>query len=169
MVYRDRTNEEMEQLTALVKSAVGYDANRGDMIEVENMKFVSIDNAPEEVEATMFFGFTKEEIMRMLEGLGVAIVAILVILLVIRPLINNAFDSGNGNDTRLLGDNAEEENLLLSNFLNEDESGIDELINIHKVDGRVKVSSLKKINDLVAKNPDAAVNVIRGWLYQNDN
>ena len=169
MVYRPRTAEEMEQLKSLVKSAVGYDANRGDMIEVENMKFVSIDNAPEEVEVTMFFGFTKEEIMRMLEGLGVAIVAILVILLVIRPLINNAFDSGSGNDTRLLGDNAEEENLLLSNFLNEDDSGLDELINLNKVDGRVKVSSLKKINDLVAKNPDAAVNVIRAWLYQNDN
>ena len=169
LVYRDRTKEEMEQLTSLVKSAVGYDANRGDMIEVENMKFVSIDNAPEEVEATLFFGFTKEEIMRMLEGLGVAVVAILVILLVIRPLINNAFDGGNGSDTRLLGDNAEEENLLLSNFLNEDDSGLDDLINLNKVDGRVKVSSLKKINDLVAKNPDAAVNVIRAWLYQNDN
>lgn len=66
----------MEQLTSLVKSAVGYDADRGDLIEVENMKFVSVDNAPEAVETTMFFGFTKEEIMRMLEGLGVAIVAI---------------------------------------------------------------------------------------------
>lgn len=169
MVYRDRTKEEMEQLTSLVKSAVGYDADRGDLIEVENMKFVSVDNAPEAVETTMFFGFTKEEIMRMLEGLGVAIVAILVILLVIRPLINNAFDGGSGTDNRLLGDNAEEENLLLSNFLNEDDGGLDELINLNKVDGRVKVSSLKKINDMVAKNPDAAVNVIRSWLYQNDN
>ena len=169
LVYRDRTKEEMEQLTALVKSAVGYDANRGDMVEVENIKFVNLNNAEENVEAIMFFGFTKEEIMRMLEGLGVAIVAILVILLVIRPLINNAFDGGSGSDMRLLGDNAEEENLLLSNFLNEDDSGLEELININKVDGRVKVSSLKKINDLVAKNPDAAVNVIRAWLYQNDN
>lgn len=49
---------------------------------------------------------------------------------------------------------------MLSNFLNEDDGGLDELINLNKVDGRVKVSSLKKINDMVAKNPDAAVNVI---------
>ena len=70
MVYRDRTKEEMEQLTSLVKSAVGYDADRGDLIEVENMKFVSVDNAPEAVETTMFFGFTKEEIMRMFWSKG---------------------------------------------------------------------------------------------------
>ena len=168
-VYRERSKAEMEQLTALVRSAVGYDADRGDMVEVENMRFVSVETAPEEKEPVIFLGFTKSEVMRMLEGLGVAIVAILVILLVIRPLINNAFDTGSGSDSRLLGDNADEENLLLSNFLNDKEDGLEELININKIEGRVKVSSLKKINDLVAKNPDAAVNVIRGWLYQNDN
>lgn len=168
-VYRDRTKEEMEQITALVKSAVGYDADRGDQIEVENMRFVSIDNEAEITETTLLLGFTKDELMRMLEGLGVAIVAILVILLVIRPLINNAFEGNNGADNKLLGDNAEEENLLLSNFLNEEDGGIDELINMNKVDGRVKVSSLKKLNDIVSKNPDAAVNVIRSWLYQNEN
>lgn len=35
MAYRSRTPEEMEQITSLVKSAVGYDANRGDVVEVE--------------------------------------------------------------------------------------------------------------------------------------
>ncbi len=52
---------------------------------------------------------------------------------------------------------------------NDDESGVGELINLNKIDGRVKVSSLKKVSDIVEKNPDAAVNVIRGWLYSNDN
>lgn len=52
--------------------------------------------------------------------------------------------------------------------MNEDEGG-DELVNLNKVDGRVKVSSLKKLNGIVEKNPDAAVNIIRSWLYNNDN
>ena len=152
MAYRSRTPEEMEQITSLVKSAVGYDANRGDVVEVENM------------------GFTKDELIRIAEGIGVAIVAILVILLVIRPLVNNAFDvSNNNNDGRLLGSNPEDDNLLLSNFLSEDDSSMEELINLNKIDGRVKVSSLKKVNDIVEKNPDTAVNVIRTWLYSNDN
>lgn len=169
-VYRDRTPEEMDQLTALVKSAVGYDANRGDVVEVENMKFVSIAENIDTASEILIFGFTKDELIRIAEGLGVAIVAILVILLVIRPLINNAFDSGSqlGADGKLLGENPEDDNLLLSNFLNENDAELDELVNINKVDGRVKVSSLKKINDLIEKNPDAAVNIIRSWLYSND-
>ena len=115
-------------------------------------------------------GFTKDELIRIAEGIGVAIVAILVILLVIRPLVNNAFDvSNNNNDGRLLGSNPEDDNLLLSNFLSEDDSSMEELINLNKIDGRVKVSSLKKVNDIVEKNPDTAVNVIRTWLYSNDN
>ena len=94
----------------------------------------------------------------------------MVILLVIRPLINNAFDmSSSDNDTRLLGQNAEEDNLLLSNFLDEDHEEIGDMVNMNKVNGRVKASSVKRINDIVEKNPDAAVNIVRGWLYQNEN
>ena len=165
-VYRPRTEEEMEQITALVKSAVGFDANRGDVVDVENMRFASISQSMEDEVEPLYMGFTKEELLRIAEGLGVAIVAILVILLVIRPLINNAFEPTSGNEKLLSG--SDEESLLLSNFLNEDDEGTDELINLNKVDGRVKVSSLKKLNAVVEKNPEAAVNVIRSWLYNND-
>ena len=169
-VYRPRTAEEMEKLRALVKSAVGYDANRGDMVDVENIRFASIQEETSKAPEILIMGFTKAELMRIAEGLGVAVVAILVIILVIRPLINNAFDNASplSDNGRLLGENAEDDNLLLSNFLNEAESDIDDLVNLNKVDGRVKVSSLKKLNDIVEKNPETAVGIIRSWLYSND-
>lgn len=170
MVYRARTPEEMEQLKALVKSAVGFDANRGDMVEVENIRFANISPEVDKVQEILIMGFTKSELMRIAEGLGVAIVAILVILLVIRPLINNAFDnaSQSGSNAKLLGENPDDDNLLLSNFLNENDGDMDNLVNLNKVDGRVKVSSLKKISDTIEKNPEAAVSIIRSWLYSND-
>ncbi len=170
MVYRARTPEEMEQLKALVKSAVGFDANRGDMVEVENIRFANISPEVEKVQEILIMGFTKSELMRIAEGLGVAIVAILVILLVIRPLINNAFDNASqaGPNAKLLGENPDDDNLLLSNFLNENDGDMDNLVNLNKVDGRVKVSSLKKISDTIEKNPEAAVSIIRSWLYSND-
>ncbi len=169
-VYHPRSAEEMEQITALVQSAIGYDAARGDMVEVENLQFASFAQDLQESAETLYFGFSKSELMRMAEGLGVAIVAVLVILLVIRPLINNAFEvSGNNNAERLISSGDDEDNLLLSNFLNDnyDESA-EELVNLNKVDGRIKVSSLKKLNTTIEKNPDAAVNVIRSWLYNNE-
>lgn len=171
IVYRPRTEDEMQKLDELIKSAVGYNQDRGDMVEVKNIQFArNMLIEPEKVEEILILGFTKYEVIRIAEGIGVALVAILVIVLVIRPLINNAFDmSGKGNDTRLLGENAEEDNLLLSNFLNDDNDISGEMINLNKIDGRVKASSVKKINDIVEKNPDAAVNIVRGWLYQNEN
>ncbi len=167
-VYRPRTEEEMEKISALVRSAVGFDANRGDMVEVENMRFATTAPQVEETAEILYMGFTKSELLRIVEGVGVAIIAILVILLVVRPLINNAFEpSSKGETDKLLGAGSDD-NLLLSNFLNDADENSDELVNLNKVDGRVKVSSLKKLNNLVEKNPDAAVNVLRSWLYNND-
>lgn len=170
LIYIPRSQEEMEQITALVKSAVGYDANRGDMVEVENLQFNSLTDDVIEKAETLYLGFSKAELMRMGEGLGVAIVAILVILLVIRPLINNAFEVSNNNTAeKLISSEGDSDNLLLSNFLNDNfDETAEELVNLNKVDGRIKVSSLKKLNATVEKNPDAAVNVIRGWLYNNE-
>ncbi len=170
-VYRKRSDEEMEQIVALVKSAVGYDANRGDMVEVENLRFASLGAPTAEKGEMLYLGFTKAELMRIAEGLGVAIVAILVILLVIRPLINNAFEvSSNNNAEKLISSGDNEDSLLLNNFLSDNfDETAEELVNMNKVDGRIKVSSLKKLNNTVEKNPAAAVNVIRSWLYNNDN
>lgn len=166
-VYRPRTAEEMDKIIALVKSAAGYDADRGDKVEVENMRFVNILPEDEIRSDFLFLGFTKAELMRMSEGLGVAIVAILVILLVIRPLISHAFDASQGSDTKLIGDSGRDDNMLLSNFLNE-EDDLGDLISVEKVSGRLKASSIKKVNDFIDKNPDTAVNIIRSWLYQSD-
>ena len=165
-IYAARSIEEMDKLSALVKSAVGYDANRGDSVEVENFQFFVEREAPISTEL-LIMGFTKDELLRIAEGLGVAIVAILVILLVVRPLVNNAFDAPASTNDNLLGENRIEDNLLLSNFLNNEEN--DDLINIEKIDGRIKASSLKKLNTMIEKNPDGAINIVRSWLYNNDN
>ncbi len=169
LIYHPRSSTELDQIAALVKSAIGYDANRGDVVDVENLQFASLSDEGAELGEKLYFGFTKKELMRMAEGLGVAIVAILVILLVVRPLINNAFEvSGNNNAERLISSG--DDNLLLSNFLsdNYDESA-EELINMNKVDGRIKASSLNKLNSTVENNLDASVNVIRSWLYNDEN
>lgn len=171
LVYQPRTAEEMERITNLVKSAVGYDANRGDLVEVVNIKFSSFIDEENALPEKLYMGFTKQELMRMAEGLGVAMVAILVILLVIRPLINNAFEvSSNNSAEKLISSGVDEDSLLLSNFLSDNyEDSAEELIDMNKVDGRIKVSLIKKLNTTVEKNPDAAVNVIRGWLYGNES
>ena len=135
-----------------------------------NIKFSSLIDEEDTLPEKLYMGLTKQELMRMAEGVGVAIVAILVILLVIRPLINNAFEvSSNNSAEKLISSGTDEDSLLLSNFLNDNyDDPSEELVNMNKVDGRVKGSLIKKLNTTVEKNPDASVNVIRGWLYGNE-
>ena len=170
--YVPRTEKEMELLTTLVRSAVGYDANRGDTVEVINLPFFNPDDLLRMEDPILFMGFTKQEVLKMVEGLGVALVAVLVILLVVRPLIVKAFEQP---------ENEEEENLLMGpsddlQQLPSPSSGgaltetdqLEELIDIAKVEGRVKASSVRKIGEIIEQHPEEAVSIIRSWLYSNE-
>lgn len=185
--YLPRGEVEMTQLAALVRSAVGFDDNRGDTIEVVNMRFVSDDdvlgaNAPQ----TIFLGLTNEDVLRMFEILVLGVVALLVVFLVIRPLVTRAMDGGDaqiGADDLddLLTDQSGLQRALAgpgvagggglaldgdgqdSNVASE----LDALINIDQVEGRVRASSLKKVGEIVSKHPEEAVAIIRSWMYQD--
>ncbi len=89
-IYEPRSDAELEQLATLVRSTVGFDAARGDQVEVVNMQF-AIFEAPEIApEDEPFVGMTKADYFQIGEMLVFAIVAILVILLVLRPIVGRA-------------------------------------------------------------------------------
>ena len=172
-----RSPEDMELLANLVKGAIGYDADRGDQIEVIQMVFK--DSIGEEEQLDQFFGLGKNDLLRIVEIIVLGIVALLVILLVIRPLISRAFEANTAAATaaqaeseRLLADQAAEALALAgpgglpapSDMDVEEE--FEELIDIDRVEGRIKASSMKKVGEIVEKHPEAALSIIRGWMYQ---
>ncbi|MEQ8509779.1 MAG: flagellar basal-body MS-ring/collar protein FliF [Rhodospirillaceae bacterium] len=170
-VYQALPTETMDKLESLVRSAIGADAARGDQIEVINMPFTSFDDLAGDIEPFDLFGFSKEEVMRMAEGLGVAIVAVLVILLVVRPLVTKAFESMPAEDALLSADGGLAQltgpgGMPMPMPTEDEDEDLDELIDIDKVEGRVKASSLRKINDIVDKHPEEAISIFRTWLYQ---
>ena len=48
----------------------------------------------------------------------------------------------------------------------EDESLLDQMIDINQVEGRVRASSLKQIGEIVDKHPEEAIAIVRNWMYQ---
>ena len=136
------------------------------------MRFTEIDDIVTEEEKPFFMGLSKSEVIGLMESLGVAIVAILVILLVVRPLVSKAFETGNmvsARDALMTGDTAnliEAAGGMLPGI--GEEMQLDDLIDIAKVEGQVKVSSLKKISEIVDKHPEEALNIIRSWLYRGN-
>ncbi|WP_337995956.1 flagellar basal-body MS-ring/collar protein FliF [Oleispirillum naphthae] len=172
--YADRTPEEMDKIASLVRSAVGFDAARGDQVDVINMRFQAATDAFGPAEQPLFMGFTKAEIMRMAEGLGVAVVAILVILLIVRPLVTRAFESlptpsEQASRQLITEQTAPQLAAPMGSMVpsdDEEDLEVEELIDIDKVEGRVKASSLRKIGEIVQKHPEEALSIVRNWMYQ---
>ncbi len=100
--YQPRSDEEITQIKALVKSAIGFDEKRGDTLEIVNMQFADID-VSEDIPDNTFFGFDKNKLLDVAEVLTVAIMIILVILLVLQPMVGRllASEGGTGLDDEM--------------------------------------------------------------------
>lgn len=173
--YEPLNQETLDKIESLVRSSIGFDANRGDQVEVINMPFTGFEDLAKGPEEFNLLGFNKEEIMRMAEGLGVAFVAVLVIVLVVRPLVSKAFESMPSGEDQLMTTEGGMAQLTGPGGVPmpvpgaaEEEEDLDELIDIDKVEGRVKASSVRKINDIVDKHPEEALAIVRTWLYQEN-
>jgi len=178
-IYTPRSQEELEKIESLVRSAIGFDDVRGDTIEVVNMRFAGGDVEPEDILVdNTLLGFEKKDLLDIAETVTLAIVALLVVLLVLQPLVNKIIEQ----TANISGSLDEElENLIASQVENKpqlagpiggdgvDRSGPSEMIDMDKVEGRVKASSMQKVNELVEKHPEETVSVIRNWMYQENN
>jgi len=181
-VYEPRSQDQLAAIETLVKSAIGFNEDRNDVVEVVNMEFVKLE--PTDLDdGALFFGISKEELLQLAEVLVLAVVGLLVILLVVRPVLTRLFESmpttlastGGGAGTLMAGgemaqlagpgataDMAE----LLEGEEDAEESLLDQMIDINQVEGRVRASSLRKIGEIVDKHPEEAVAIIRNWMYQ---
>ena len=182
--YQARSPEELAQLTKLVQSAIGYDEKRGDKVEIVNLRFAAPDDEAAEPPA-IFLGLNKADLFRASETLVLAIVAVLVILLVVRPLVTRALETAR--ETALAQQRALAEQSMggadalagpmgmgaLTGPGGTPGTGLaamddmeESMIDISQVEGRVRASSMKKIGEIVEKHPEEAVAIIRSWMYQ---
>ncbi|MEI8396391.1 MAG: flagellar basal-body MS-ring/collar protein FliF [Rhodospirillaceae bacterium] len=176
--YTPRPKNELDLITALVRSAVGYNATRGDTLEVVNMRF-ALPDSEFAAGPDMLLGMPKDDLFRIGEMLILGVVAVLVILLVVRPLITRAFErpaEAEEDMDKLLADQAQlpaqlagptgalAQDLALEAAQADEE--LEQMIDINRVEGRVRASSLRKVGEIVEKHPEEAVSIIRAWLYQ---
>jgi flagellar M-ring protein FliF len=174
--YQPRSQQELDKITALVKSAVGFDDKRGDTIDVSNMQFAEVDTGEAGANSNLLFGFDRSELLNAAEVLAVAILAVLVILLVVQPMIGRLLAVENmksGGDARkgtpeMLPGRAAAPALAgpapaLEKPMAPEE---DSLIDMSRVEGKVKASSVKKVEDIVDSYPAETVSVIRSWMTQ---
>lgn len=173
-VYTPRSDTELDQIAALVRSAIGFDAQRGDTLEVVNMQFAEIEVVDEPFDDSLF-GFDKDKLLDAAEIITVAIMVILVVLLVLQPMVGRLLASEGVSE-----EDEAEADLLIGRGLNpalegpseefepsQLDDGGDSMIDMQRVEGQVKASSVKKVEDIVDAYPAETVSVIRSWMTQD--
>ena len=184
--WHERPAEDITKIAKLVQSAIGYDAARGDRVEVVTMHFSNPVDAAIDGPAGMFgTSLDKADLMR-LGQTGLLVVAGLVALLVVvRPTVNRLIALGAPESGPSIANAAASQTLAANNHVSmvpgggagtgmgllagPDGSEPDAMVTLAKVDGQLRASSLRRMTELVEQHPDQTLSIIRGWIQQETN
>jgi flagellar M-ring protein FliF len=168
MTYQPRSKEEIEQITALVKSAIGFEQKRGDQVEVVNLRFADSPVVPVAAEEGGFFSmlrFTTDDIFQGVQILVIVVLSGLVLLFVIRPLVRRIVTPDESvplvpAQAPAIAPAAPETPLLSA------DNPAARLIEVAKIQGEVQAQSIQKVGELADRNPHETVSIIRQWMHE---
>jgi flagellar M-ring protein FliF len=176
--YKARTAAEMAQITALVKSAMGFDQARGDQVQVTNMPFARMDVAQGSEAPAPLLGLDAGYWFKIIEAGILCLTALLIGLFVAKPLINRMFSAQGasvaGVPTQLAGISPVAGALPSPAMASAEGAQAAPAalapphpsIDISRIDGQVRESSIKKVGEVVSSHPEEALAIIRTWLHQ---
>jgi flagellar M-ring protein FliF len=186
VTYQPRSKEEIDQISALVRSAIGFDQKRGDQVEVVNLRFAETTPVPiaEPTSWLSAFQFTKDDIMRAIEMVVMGLLGFVVLLMVVRPLVRRilapderrapalpSFGGTGGSGAPGIGTAS---GAIANNAGNAGDSinagelsKTSQMIDLAQVQGQVHAQSVQKVGDIADKNPRETVSIIRQWLQES--
>jgi len=190
--FQKRPDADMQKIHDLVAAAAGIDTTRGDQLQVINVRFShNADGLAAGAKKSMF-DFDKDDIMRAAEMGVLVLVALLVIFLVARPLLKfinggaaaNYLAAANSNGQLAMPAGAGAGGLApaaavaggpspLSISGGASGGGIvpvqeaEQRIDIARIEGQVKASSVKKVSEFVDRHPEESLSILRGWLHDS--
>jgi flagellar M-ring protein FliF len=170
VAYAARSKDELDRITTLVRSAIGFDQKRGDQVEVVNLRFAEQPAAiPVQEPATLLgmFQFTKDDIMYFIELGVMTILGIVVLFMVVRPLLKRV----------LAADPAAATGAPALPALSEAAApapspqqigghAATQMIDVAQVQGQVHAQSVHRVGELADRNPNETVSIIRQWLAE---
>jgi flagellar M-ring protein FliF len=172
-VYQPRSKEELDRIAMLVRSAIGFDQERGDQVEVVNLKFAEAPSAVPLNEPTGLLGmmqFTKDDVMNVIELIVMMLLGIVVLFVVIRPLVKRILSP----EVNLLTGAPQpapapaltDASASAPAQLPAGGSAMSQMIDVAQVQGQVHAQSVHRVGELADRNPHEAVAIIRQWLQE---
>ncbi len=156
-IYQSRSEEELNQISDLVKSAVGYIEKRGDVIEVENIRF---DRSSFDEDMEYFEKAETRALWASVINKGLLLVSVLVALFVMRTLFKKT-----GTEPEMLALLGEEEPALEG--LSEGEEELEKLEagegDEEEIDTEEK-EKVDKLEEYISKNKIKPTDALKGWF-----
>lgn len=174
LTYTAREQAQLDQIAALVRSAIGFDQARGDQVEVVNLRFAETAR-PQPLDADDgLLSLAREDYFYIAEIVVLLVISSLVLLFVVRPLVRRivtpeepALLMRPSGEVRQIagpdgagGHEAGEQTRALPG----PDNRTADMIQVAQFNGQLHASSVQKVGEMVAQNPDEAVAIIRQWL-----
>jgi len=172
--YKPRSAQDMAQIEAVVKSAIGYDKSRGDEVQVVNMPFARVDLGPSTPASAPLLGFDSSDWFKIIEVAILSLTALLIGFFVARPLIARSFAPNHQGHAALPAPQQTAGQLPAPSMARASEqaqqAGLpppkDTMIDIQRIEGQVRESSIRKVGEVVSAHPEEALAIVRTWLHQ---
>lgn len=174
--YQPREKEELDRISALVRTAIGFDQRRGDQVEVVNLRFAETPATPitEPSGWLSFLAFTKADVMHWVELLVMALLGLIVLFTVVRPLVRRVIaPEGAGQQAAIAAAIAggDVQTAIAAGASPEEIKAVPnqtaKMIDIAQVQGQVHAQSVQRVGELVDRNPTETVSIIRTWLHES--
>jgi flagellar M-ring protein FliF len=178
--YKPRTPAEMKQIGDLVRSAIGFDAKRGDLVQVDNMAFARMDVSDGTPAPAPLLGLDGQSWFKIIEIAILSLTALLIGFFVARPLIARMFSPLTATVTTIAANGSPVAGALpapagtAAAALQVDAAGQPlaipapqrSAIDFSQIEGQVRESSIKKVGEVVSAHPEEALAIIRTWLHE---
>lgn len=166
--FRERTPEELQRISALVRGAIGFDERRGDAVEVVSLRFAEPPIG--EVGATGMFdlAFSSTTLARLMESALYALVALAAILLLGRPAVGRLMTAiapppALHTDGKPAAAGAPALPGAPNAALEGGQDG-EAMVTIGMVEGQMRASSIARMQELVERHPEETLSVVRRWM-----
>jgi len=178
--YAPRDQASLDQIKALVQSAIGFDQKRGDQITVANLQFAQ-GPTPSAIgtAAPSLFDFTRDDLINGAEMVVTLIIALALVFFVMRPLLKrvlapetqplalpvSAEVTGPGGSPLAAGSSGPNVQVpQLEEPTDPNSHLVPAWINDAKSVGAAQAQTLKTVGGLVQENPKQSATIVRDWL-----
>ncbi len=196
VAYSERETEELTRLSELVKSAVGFDAGRGDLVSVDSMRFMDYSMEVSEPVSLSPMQQIARNIVPIIRGLLALAIVGLIVIFGVRPLLRQMSEPSEASDpVALPAEGAESEAGLIEGAVTpitgdmavspdstleavpeaSTVGGSDErqpepqFVTTTGIKGELLKSKVEHLQSMAEEQPEQVVRVLKSWLLNEAN